>query len=137
MNWYEEDVMEAISERENLSYDPETVFYGSSTIRLWDALYEDFKEYKPVNLAFGGSTLAACIWFFDRIVAPVANPQKIIVYAGDNDLGHGRHPEEACIFYQQFITRLREYFSIPCYFISIKPSITRNDIIDKIIYTNK
>ncbi len=94
----------------------------------------------------GIQTFKSCFWWintggryivFDRIVAPVTNPQKIIVYAGDNDSGDGRHPEEVCIFYQQFIIRLREHFSLPCYFISIKPIIARSDIIDKIIYTNK
>ncbi len=94
----------------------------------------------------GIQTCKSCFWWintggryivFDPIVAPVTNPQKIIAYPEDNDSGDGRHPEEVCIFYQQFIIRLREHFSLSCYFISIKPIIARSDIIDKIIYTNK
>ncbi len=53
----------------------------------------------PINLGFGGSTLAACAWFFDPIVAPVSHPQTLILYAGDNDLGDGRHPEEVLFFF--------------------------------------
>ena len=137
MDWYEEDVKAAISERMKCPYEPETIFYGSSSIRLWSTLYQDFKEYKPVNLGFGGSTLAACACFFDRIVAPVTHPHTLILYAGDNDLGDGRHPEEVLIFFKEFQSKLRNsYPAIPFYFISIKPSILRCGIINEIVKTN-
>lgn len=137
MDWYEEDVEAVIAKRSKCPYDPKTIFYGSSSIRLWSTLYEDFKDYRPVNLGFGGSTLAACAWFFDRIVTPIRNPQIFILYAGDNDLGDGRHPVEVLFFFRQFMLKLREnYPRIPFFFISIKPSISRNGIIKEIIYTN-
>jgi len=101
-------------------------------------LYEDFEEFKPVNLGFGGSTLAACVWFFDKIVTPVRHPNTFILYAGDNDLGDGRHPEEVLIFFREFLIKFRQsYPAVPLYYVSIKPSISRMEIIDKIIYTNK
>ncbi len=138
MQWYEQDVQEAESERQKCTYDPETIFYGSSTIRLWKTIYKDFNGYKPVNLGFGGSTLAACVWFFERLIVPLKGAKKMIFYAGDNDLGDGRHPEEVYLFYRQFLVTLREHFeTLPFYFVSIKPSIDRIDIIDKIQYTNK
>jgi lysophospholipase L1-like esterase len=137
MEWYEEDVQATIAERQSCRYDPKTVFYGSSSIRLWTKLYEDFDGFKPVNLGFGGSTLAACVWFFDRIVSPVRNPATFIFYAGDNDLGDGRHPEEVLMFFREFMLKLRDrYPAIPFYYISIKPSISRIEIIDKIKQTN-
>ena len=138
MQWYEEDVQGAIAERQACPYEPKTIFYGSSSIRLWTNLYEDFEGFKPVNLGFGGSTLAACVWFFDRIVSPVRHPDNFILYAGDNDLGDGRHPEEVLIFFREFMIKLRErYPDIPFYYISIKPSISRMEIIDEIVQANK
>jgi lysophospholipase L1-like esterase len=137
MVWYENEVQRLEKERTELTYDPALLFYGSSSIRLWETLNDDFAEYKPVNLGFGGSTLAACDWFFDRIVSPF-HPDSIIVYAGDNDLGDGRHPEEVFIFFQQLVTRTRSQFGgIPLAFISIKPSISRWNIVDSIRYCNK
>jgi lysophospholipase L1-like esterase len=137
MVWYENEVQRLEKEREALTYDPKLLFYGSSSIRLWESLNEDFAPHQPVNLGFGGSTLAACVWFFPRLVTPF-HPQSIIVYAGDNDLGDGRHPEEVFIFFQQLVSRVRQHFGdIPLAFISIKPSITRWDIVDRIRYTNK
>src|SRR3954454_22317856 len=123
MEWYEHDVKEAIAERSKCTYEPKTIFYGSSSIRLWTSLYDDFSDYKPVNLGFGGSTLAACVWFFDRIVSPVSDPEIFILYAGDNDLGDGRHPEEVLIFFKEFLIKLRQrYPNIPLFYVSIKPS---------------
>ncbi|MES1160748.1 MAG: GDSL family lipase, partial [Bacteroidota bacterium] len=137
MQWYENEVQRLEKETASLEYDPKMVFYGSSSIRLWDNLYQDFSDYQPVNLGFGGSTLAACVWFFDRLLTPY-HPKSIIVYAGDNDLGDGRHPEEVFIFFRQLVASTRQRFgSIPLAFISIKPSITRWNIVDSIRYTNK
>jgi len=136
MIWYENEVQRLEKEKKILGYEPKMIFYGSSSIRLWDSLYEDFKEYSPANLGFGGSTLAACVWFFDRLMAGY-KPSSIILYAGDNDLGDGRHPEEVFIFFQQMVAHVRHHFGeIPLAFISIKPSITRWNIVDSIRYTN-
>ena len=137
MNWYEHDVAAAIKTRDKCPYTPETVFYGSSSFTLWAKLYEEFAEFKPVNLGFGGSTLAACIQFFDKIIAPLHRPQRIILYAGDNDLGDGVDPNTVFKNYLVFKAKLRDHFDdIPFYYVSIKPSIERFDIIDKIIKTN-
>ncbi len=66
MFWYEDDVKQLETIKATLSYEPQTIFYGSSSIRQWEGLYEDFKQYHPVNLGFGGSTLTACVWFLER-----------------------------------------------------------------------
>jgi len=137
MYWYEEEVKSLVAKREKLINEPETIFYGSSSIRLWETLAEDFKNYAPVNLGFGGSTLAACVWFFDRIVSPYL-PKRIIFYAGDNDLGDGRTPEEVFIFFQALVIRIKQnYGAIPCYFISLKPSLKRWNLHSSFEYANK
>ena len=63
-------------------------FYGSSSIRLWDSLAEDFFDVPVINLGFGGSTLAACVHYFDRLVVP-CKPGALVFYAGENDIGDG------------------------------------------------
>jgi lysophospholipase L1-like esterase len=136
MYWYEDDIKRLEKDRSTIGYDPETIFYGSSSIRMWDTLYNDFKDLKPVNLGFGGSTLAACVWFFERVMMPY-QPKRLVIYAGDNDLGDGRHPEEVFIFFQQIVVKAEKRFgNIPCYFISLKPSLNRFSIIDQFKFTN-
>lgn len=138
MNWYEDEVQRVEKECAGLSYKPETIFYGSSSFTLWNTLYTDFAEFKPVNLGFGGSTLAACAWFFDRILAPVTSAKCIIIYAGDNDIGDGRNPQEVCLFYRQLMHQIRSTFgNIPCFYISIKPSLQRWQLVDRLKETNE
>ncbi|SHM03690.1 SGNH/GDSL hydrolase family protein [Mucilaginibacter sp. OK098] len=136
MYWYEEEIKRLEKDYTKTANEVETVFYGSSSIRLWTSLNEDFKELKPVNLGFGGSTLAACVWFFERVMIPY-HPKRIIIYAGDNDLGDGRHPEEVFIFFQQLVVKINKRFGdLPCYFVSLKPSISRWQMVDQFKYTN-
>ena len=137
MFWYEEDVKLLELLKANVVEQPQLVFYGSSSIRMWNNLSNDFGEFHPINLGFGGSTMAACVWFFDRIMVNL-QPKGMIVYAGDNDLGDGRHPEEVFIFFKQLIASIRKnYGNIPVGYISIKPSILRFNIIEQIKFTNK
>lgn len=137
MFWYEDEVKRVEKVRAQLSYDPEVLFYGSSTFNLWDNLEESFKKYKPANLAFGGSTIAACSWFFERIVNGYDAIKTIVIYAGDNDLGDNRHPEEVYICFFQLVSQIRERFGdIPVVYVSIKPSPVRWNIDEQIKYTN-
>ena len=137
MFWYEEDVKRLELIKEAVIAQPELVFYGSSSIRMWRDMSKDFGEYHPINLGFGGSTMAACVWYFDRIMAGL-QPKGMVLYAGDNDLGDGRHPEEVFIFFKQLMASIRQKFgNIPVAYISIKPSIRRFNIIDQIKFTNK
>ena len=92
MEWYEQEVS-AMEQRLRESPPPDglVVFYGSSSLRMWESLENDFPTIGVLNLAFGGSTMEACAWFFERLVVP-SNPRSIVCYAGDNDLGDGRSP---------------------------------------------
>ena len=81
MQWYEGEVR--VLERAcagRFSGDRPPAFYGSSSIRLWDTLAEDF-DPRVLNLGFGGSTLEACDYFFARLVPPV-KPRSLLLYAG-------------------------------------------------------
>ncbi|TKC08087.1 GDSL family lipase [Pedobacter polaris] len=136
MYWYEEEVRSVESKCAKLGHVADVLFYGSSTIRLWDNLEEDFLPRRVVNLGFGGSTLASCVWFFDRLMNGFA-PKALVVYAGDNDLGDGRHPEEILIFFQQLMAKCSLRFGdIPCYFVSLKPSPARWHMAEQFKYTN-
>ena len=138
MQWYEEEVkwIER-SFKENPPPAGQVAFYGSSSIRLWQTLVDDFRDDGVLNLGFGGATMAACAWFFERIVVPCA-PRSIVFYAGDNDLGDGQSPEAVISSFREFIRKLDTYFpSIPFAFLSIKPSPSRWQIVNQILLTNK
>ncbi|WP_343330159.1 GDSL-type esterase/lipase family protein [Polaribacter staleyi] len=138
MFWFHSDLERLENQIQNLDYKPRMIFYGSSTITLWNELTTIFKEHHPVNLGFGGATLAACTWFFDRIFKNIEEIDAIIIYAGDNDLGEGRHPEEVLLYLENLLLKIRtKYGNVKCTCISIKPSVARNHLLESIHFTNK
>jgi lysophospholipase L1-like esterase len=137
MYWYEEEIEHLEKVGSDTGYDPEIIFYGSSSIRMWDTLQTDFPQQKAVNLGFGGSTLAACVWFFKRVMKGY-HPKALVIYAGDNDLGDGRNPEEVLIFFRQLKAEVKQRFGdeLPCYFMSLKPSPSRWHMVNQFVYAN-
>lgn len=126
MDWYEDEIRHLERARCRGQADPPPVaFYGSSSIRLWDSLDDDFPGAGIVNLGFGGSTLAACAHYFRRVV-PRCRPRSLLVYAGDNDLGDGRSPEDVAASLRDLLGQADDLLGpIPLAFLSIKPSPAR------------
>ena len=102
------------------------VFVGSSSILFWGSLAEDMAPMSALNRGFGGSVLAHATHFADRIVLPY-EPSAIVLYAGDNDIAFGGlSPDCVLRDYEAFVAEVRDTApSVPIYFISIKPSLTR------------
>ena len=137
MFWYYPDIERLENQIQELEYNPKFVFYGSSTFTLWSQITTIFTEHNPVNLGFGGSTLAACTWFFDRIFENIKEIDAIVIYAGDNDLSEGRHPEEVMIFLETLLLKIRtKYGNVKCTCVSIKPSVARKHLLKSIHFTN-
>ncbi|HEX4086057.1 MAG TPA: GDSL-type esterase/lipase family protein [Chthoniobacteraceae bacterium] len=102
-----------------------TVFYGSSSIRMWDDLAGAFPGIPVINRGFGGSTLAECVWLLPRLIEPL-RPARLILYAADNDLEQGASPEHVVYLFRQFIAWVRNHFpTMPVAFLSVKPSPAR------------
>ena len=137
MEWYEDEVRTLESSRDPRPEPGRAVaFYGSSSIRLWDRLADDFPGVGLVNLGFGGSTLAACAHFFERLVVPW-RPRALVVYAGDNDLGDGRSPEDVLGSFRDLASRAAAHLGpVPFAFLSIKPSPARWHLRDRIERAN-
>lgn len=137
MQWYEQEVHEleqGVVARVNGSHPP--VFYGSSSIRLWATLPEDF-DPSVLNLGFGGSTLEACLYFFARLVPPT-RPRSLLLYAGDNDLGDGHSPEAVFANFRRFADQVFAVLGpIPFGFVSVKLSPARYVIRDRIHQFNE
>ncbi len=132
MQWYEAEVraLERTSVRRSNGNRP-PVFYGSSSFRLWDTLAEDV-DPRILNLAFGGSTLEACDYFFERLVPPV-HPRSLLLYAGDNDLGDGRKAEQVLDSFRSLADKVAASLgTIPFGFVSVKPSPVRYSILDRV-----
>ena len=82
------------------------VFVGSSSIRLWRTLAEDFPGRRVLNRGFGGSHIADSVEFAERIVIPYA-PRQVVMYAGGNDLNAKKSPETVAADFQSFVAGVR------------------------------
>jgi len=136
MEWYEADIRELEDRVKEIQAPCPAVFYGSSSIRMWDTLAEDLDVPNAVNAGFGGSTLEACVYFFDRLIPPL-QPASLVVYAGDNDLGDDKSPEQVLTSFRALTVMVeRKLGPIPFGFISIKASPARFGIVDRIRRAN-
>ncbi|MBI1356423.1 MAG: GDSL family lipase [Acidobacteria bacterium] len=138
MEWYESEVADLERRLHEQPPSPGAVlFYGSSSIRLWTSAAADLDEPRLVNAGFGGSTLEACAWYFDRLVAPW-KPSVLTLYAGDNDLGDGQSVERTLLFFDAFLWR----FGLRCphtrlAVLSVKPSPARSHLQKSIARVNR
>lgn len=113
------------------------VFVGSSTIRFWTRLAQDFPQLPVViNRGFGGSTMADCSLFARELVLRY-KPRHVLVYAGDNDLAEGRSPIQVLESFAQLTSTVRaELPATRISYISIKPSPSREKLLPQMRETN-
>jgi hypothetical protein len=78
----------AAREEADLPLDGAILFAGSSSIRLWESLAEDYPSKDVINRGFGGSQMSDLIDYFDRIFPP-SRPRQVVIYSGGNDLDVG------------------------------------------------
>lgn len=136
MHWYEQEVR---AKERLLARLPDVQarvpFYGSSSIRLWEGLPRDFP--RALNVGFGGSTLEACAWFFNRLIVPL-RPRRLLLYAGDNDLGDGAGVRGYQKRFDDFLRTLDYFFpALPLTVLTIKPSPARRHLLPTIRSCNE
>ena len=101
------------------------LFAGSSTIRFWTTLAQDFPGQPVLNRGFGGSEIADSTHFADRIVIPYA-PKAIFFRAGGNDIANGETPEAVFQDFKEFVATVHAKLpKTDIYFISWSPTIAR------------
>lgn len=107
------------------------VFVGSSSIRFWTTLAEDFPGITVLNRGFGGSEMADSAFYADRIVIPY-HPRLVVLYAGENDLANGKTPETVAADFEAFRLKLHAALpATPLIYIAMKPSPSRWALHDK------
>lgn len=116
--------------------DGAVLFVGSSSIKIWESLDEDFPEIKAVNRGFGGSQFSDLLYYIDRVVT-CYKPSKIFIYEGDNDIAakeKARNIVNEAKQVREIIAR--ELPGVPVIFISAKPSIARWKLRKKYLQLN-
>ena len=108
------------------------VFYGSSTIRLWKGMKNDFNGLNVINLGFGGALIKDLSKNFSRLFRKI-KPSVIVLYLGGNDLTLGYSAEKIVEKIKNFLELVfKNYPNIKIINMSIKPSFERINDIKKI-----
>ena len=104
---------------------------------MWQSLESEFPGLPVLNRGFGGSELSDVARLAHRIVVPY-KPRVIVVYAGDNDLAAGKTSMQVFSAFQSLVATMhRDLPGARLAFVSIKPSIARLNLLDKIRETNQ
>lgn len=107
------------------------VFYGSSTITMWghDRLAQQMKDIKAVNRGFGGSTSEQALYYYGRVIKPLA-PRALVWYEGDNDICAGYSPEEIFLLSERvFAWAAKDFPGIRIYILPPKSCPSREALI--------
>lgn len=112
------------------------LFIGSSSIRLWRTLAQDFPHHRVINRGFGGSQIVDSTHFADRIVFPYA-PRQIVMYAGVNDIDAGKSSEQVGSDFLAFAAKVHSRLpEVPIAFISIAGNPARWKEIEQVRAAN-
>ncbi len=113
------------------------LFVGSSSIRLWTTLSEDFPGQGVTNRGFGGSQIPDCVEYIDRLVTPHM-PRQIVFYCGGNDLAAHHSPEAVAENFAVFVEEARRRVpGVRVAFISIAPNPARWAQVDWVREANR
>ncbi|MBE3070431.1 MAG: hypothetical protein IMZ66_09380 [Planctomycetes bacterium] len=113
------------------------LFVGSSTIRMWGTLAEDFRPLKVIGRGVGGCQVPDMVHFVDRVVLRY-RPRQIVLYAGDNDVASKRTAEQVLADFRAFVGKVRPALpDAPVHFLSIKPSPSRANVWPEAVKANR
>ena len=113
------------------------LFIGSSSIRYWDTLQQDFPEIPVINRGFGGSLVEESTRYADRIAIPY-RPKMIVMFAGTNDLDYGgKTPQQVFDDYRAFVAKVRASLpGVRMVYLAISPTKARWKNEDKVLQAN-
>ena len=137
-NSFEKDILAfEAADKTNPPPKQAVLFIGSSSIRMWKTLAQDFPEYRVINRGFGGSQISDCIYFADRIVIPY-QPRTIVFYAGGNDINAGKSAQAVADDFKTFARIVREKLPVAkLVYISVAPNPARWAQIDRVREANR
>ena len=117
--------LDSVTLAEKGSLDTDHLFVGSSSIRFWLSLKEDYPDKDVLNRGFGGSHMSDLLTKREALIAKY-NPQKIFIYEGDNDIADGEHTIEIAYETEQLLNYVFQILpDTDVYLIAAKPSILR------------
>lgn len=125
---FQEEVNKRAKEIDDTGWEKgSVVFTGSSSVRMWKNLQEQFPDVAIINSAFGGSRADQLLIHLDKTVLRF-EPSKIFIYEGDNDINAGQEISLIMANLDDLVTQIHQkYPTTIVNLIAAKPSPSRWD----------
>ena len=104
--------------------DIDVLFFGSSSIRLWNGLEEMMAPLSVVNRGYGGATVRDILVNYDRLMADY-NPKAFVIFCDNDICGNEVDLTVSGVldYYRLLFNRLaQDYPGVPVFFLSWKYS---------------
>lgn len=112
------------------------LFVGSSSIRFWVTLQQDFPDQEVLNRGFGGSHMSDLLYYLDELVLKY-KPKKVFIYEGDNDINDKEDSASILKEATQIVQMIHQALpNTKIIFISAKPSIARWNLKNQYLQLN-
>lgn len=113
------------------------LFTGSSSIRLWNNLSEQFHGYTVLNRGIGGAVIADIDRYVEDLILPY-KPKQVILYIGENDIISAPNGDSVFTAFRKLFLHIRSVLpELPLAYISIKPSPSREQFLPIAIRANQ
>ena len=131
------DSWDRIIKKEESSIEIENLFVGSSSIRFWLTLQQDYPDKEILNRGFGGSHMSDLLYHVDKLILQY-HPKKIFIYEGDNDISASESVDDIMAETKELIGLInKELPTTEIYLIAAKPSIARWSFVNEYIKLNR
>ncbi|MDR2466534.1 MAG: GDSL-type esterase/lipase family protein [Prevotellaceae bacterium] len=131
---YQKDIDRYVRENiETGESDCDALFLGSSSINMWNDIYEDMAPLKVVRRSYGGASIRDMLYNYS-VIARGFKPKNIVLYVENDLCGCPEElPEhETFDLFRIFTLRiLRDYPRVPFFIVSLKPSPAREKAREK------
>ncbi|MBU2712553.1 GDSL-type esterase/lipase family protein [Zooshikella harenae] len=137
--WQEEIATFQAEDRKDSPKAGSVLFVGSSSIRLWETLADDFAPFSIIKRGFGGATLNDVIYYIEEVIFAY-QPQAIVLYVGSNDIKPPtpKPPKEVLQLTKLLVTKIHKRLpSVPVFYIAINPTPKRWHLWPTIQQANK
>ena len=101
------------------------IFTGSSSVKAWRTVDENYPKHDIINRGFGGSMMSDLYYYREDLILKY-KPKQIFIYEGDNDIANGKSAKVIMKDTKMLVKAIRKALpKVNIVFISAKPSIAR------------
>lgn len=134
---FESEVKSIVEKNKNTDSQSLILFTGSSSVRMWSTLKDDFPDRNVMNNGFGGSEMSDLLYYADQLIIQY-QPIQVLIYEGDNDINSGRELDVITKNFRSLLELLQQKLpTTKVSFIAAKPSVARWSLKEKYIRFNE